>query len=80
MGMFMLTFLGTVLFLAVGLLAPAVFGADVAFRLLGPMGAWAALPAGIGAWLVLWGVMVLMVVLLGDVYDEPDPAAAGLLR
>lgn len=80
MGMFMLTFLGTVLFLAVGLLAPAVFGAGVALRLVGPMGAWAALPAAAGAWLVLWGEVVLLVVLLGDAYDELDPADAGLLR
>ena len=79
MGMFMLTLLATLLFLAVALLPAAVFAGAIGMKLLGTMGGWALLPAALGGWLVLWGEVALLVVLLGDAYDELDPAEAGLL-
>ena len=69
---------GTMLALAV--LVPVLSGAAVAFRVFRFFGICSAIPAVLAALAVLVGEVVLLVVLLGEAYDELDASAEGLLR
>jgi ABC-2 type transport system permease protein len=78
-GTFLLTALATLLFLAVALTPPLTFAAAVMLRAGTAPGPGIALPAALGAWLLLLGEVALLVVLLGKQYDALDPSEAGLL-
>lgn len=80
MGQNMLTMLGSILLLALSLVAPAVIGGVVAISLEKLMGVWATAPAGLVAWTALWGELALLVAWLGRAYDGIDPVEAGLVR
>jgi len=79
MGSMMIIMLITGVLLAVGLLGPVVFGVVAAFRFFSTMGFWALIPGLMGAWMILAGEVVLLVVLLGEAFDEMDPSEEGLL-
>ncbi len=80
MGGMMVSMLLTGIMLVIAWLVPVLSGGTVAFRLFPLLGVYTAIPAALMAFAVLVGEVVLLVVVLGDVYDELDPSDEGPLR
>jgi hypothetical protein len=78
MGQHILRLAGSLLLMAVALIPPIVVAGAVAFRLLGALGPWAALPAALAALATLWAEVAAIVIWLGGVFERFDPVDAGL--
>lgn len=79
MGTMILMMLVTVLLLAIGLLVPVIAGGAIALRLVFFFGVWTVIPAAVVAWLALVGECAVLIVLLGETYDDMDPSELELL-
>ena len=66
--------------LAIALVAPVAFGAGLGFVLWPTVGIAAAGPALAAAWTLMAAEIVILVMVLGRVYEDLDPVDAGLLR
>jgi Putative ABC exporter len=80
MGVMILSMLIAGVLMLVGLLAPAIVAGTVALRTFAVLGPWTAVPTYLALWGTFVGEVLVLVVLLGDAFDELDPTAEGLLR
>ena len=80
MGGMMLSLAITAVLLTLALLVPLICGGAVAFRLFPLIGFYAATPAALAVIAALIAEIVVLVILLGEAYDELDASEEGLMR